>query len=220
MLFHKLKIILLLGITLFLVAIASSPTYAQLNQASEQMSVEGAPVMLGRQTIFILESGIGSFSAQERANAVSDRINDLANDSDFRPNSIRVDNQAEGPKLVAGDRFILAVTSADARTSGQTPQALAARYRQQIITALEQDRAQFIRADPRIVFPLIAAATVAVMVIFIFINRIFEKILAGLAAWWQDRTSEISVEELILDPFNRIFKLSISALKLLKLALN
>ena len=217
MLFHRLKIILVLGITLFLVAITSAPTYAQLNKASEQISVEGAPVMLGRQTILILENGIGSFSVEERANAVSDRINDLANDSNLEPNAIRVDSQGDVPKLFAGDQFILAVTSADARTSGQTPQALAARYRQQIITALEQDRAQFIRADPRIVFPLIAAATLAVIVIFISLNRIFEKILAGLRAWRQDRISGISAEDLILNPYNRIFQLSIGALKLLKL---
>ncbi len=208
----------MLGIILFLVEIASSPTYAQLNKASAQVSAEKAPVILGGQTIFSLESGVGSFSVEERANAVSDRINDLANDSKFQADSIHVDSQAEVPKLVAGDRVILTITPADAEAIGQTQQALADRYRQQIITALEQDRAKFIRAELKIVLPLIAGATLAVIVIFILLNRIFGKILNGLAAWRQARLSRIGVEEVELHPLTRISKLSISTLKLLQLA--
>lgn len=140
--FPKLRAVLVLGLVLFLVAIAPSLTYSQSNKASAELSADKAPVMLGEQTIFVLESGVGSFSVQERAKAVSERIDTLANAPTFQADSIRVDIQSDGTKIVAGDRVILTVTPADLRAVGQTQQALAEQYRQQIIAAIEEDRAR------------------------------------------------------------------------------
>ncbi len=216
--FPKLKEILLLGLTLFLVAIACPLTYSQPNQAPAQLYVDQAPVMLGKQTIFVLENGVGLFSVQERAQAVSHRIVSLANAPTFQADSIRIKTQSNGTKILADDQVILTVTPADVQAVGQTQQALAQRYRQQIIAAIEEDRARFFKGDPRTSLPLIAAATVAVIVIFMILNRIFPRILSGLAAWQQARISAISVDGMELRPLNRIFKLSINALKFLRLA--
>lgn len=215
--FPKLKIILVLGLTLFLVALAPSLTYSQSNKASAQLSADRAPVMLDEQTVFVLESGVGSFSVQKRAKAVSERIDTLANKPKFQADSIRVDIQSDGTKIVAGDRVILTVTPSDVRAVGQTQQTLAEQYQQQIIAAIKQDRVRFFRGDPKIFLPLIVAATVALIAIVIILNRIFERILASLGAWHQARISTISVDEVELHPLSRIFKLSISALKLLRL---
>ena len=215
--FPKLKAILVLGLTLLLLAIAPSLSYSQSNKASAQLSANQFPVLLGEQTIFVLENGIGSFSVQERAQAVSDRITTLANNPKFQVNSIRVDIQADGTKIVANDQVILAVTPADVRAGGQTQQALAEAYRQQIIAALQEDRVRFFRGNPKASLILIAVATIIVIVIIIIINRIFPRTLAGLESWRQARISAISVDEVEVYPLEGIFQLLISALKFLRL---
>ena len=73
-----LKAILVFGLTLFLVAIAPSLTYSQQIKAAATLSAAQAPVALGEQTIFLLESGVDSFSVQQQAQAVSERISTLA----------------------------------------------------------------------------------------------------------------------------------------------
>ncbi len=215
--FPKLKAILVLGLTLLLLAIAPSLSYSQSNKASAQLSANQFPVLLGEQTIFVLENGIGSFSVQERAQAVSERITTLANTPKFQANSIRVDIQADSTKIVTDDQVILAVTPADVGAGGQTQQALAEAYRQQIIAALQEDRTRFFRGDQKASLILIAVATIVFIVIIIIINRIFPRILAGLESWRQARISAISVDEVEVYPLEGIFKLLINAFKLLRL---
>lgn len=218
--FQKLKAIIVLVLTLLLVALAPALTYSQPNTASEQLDPDQAPVVLGEQTILVLKTGIGSFSVQERAQIVSERIAKLANDRTFQADFIYVKIQADSTKLMAGEQIILAITPADAQAADLTQQALADKYRQQINAALEEDTGQHFRRKPKAGFLLVAVATMAFIVILLIINRIFPEILATLETWRQVYLTRIGVDEAELHPLNRVFKLlSIRALKILRLAL-
>lgn len=162
----KLKMVLLLGLTLVMVAIASPWTDNQPKEPFNQNANQQAPaVMAGHIT------------------------------------------------------FIRAITPADALTTGVDQQALVNQERLRLVGAIAPSQTQIFRGNPKTAIPLIAVATIVVMLTFILLNRTFPKLLARLATWQKARISSISDDDVKQHPFYQLFQLSIGALKLLRVAI-
>lgn len=84
-------------------------------------------------TLFVIYSKIGSFSAQERAIAISKRINELKENIAFDKKSLSIDKAESSIDIVQNDKIIVSITENDAIWNGTSKQKLADEYKK-IIT--------------------------------------------------------------------------------------
>ena len=102
----------------------------QLQQIAKlKQHVKGYPVVLHSDTLFYIYTRIGSFSAAERANAISERIKRLYDDAFFKADSISVvQNETTYDIVYNKDRIIMSVASLDALWHNMPPYELANGY--------------------------------------------------------------------------------------------
>lgn len=101
----------------------------------------GYPVVLRYDTLFYLYTRVGSFSARERAQAVSDRIKTLYERYSFKPDSLRVIATDNGYDIqYTNDLAVMTVDQLDALWFESSPDSLAAAYRRVMISAIQEER--------------------------------------------------------------------------------
>ena len=100
-------------------------------------TAKGYPVMgFFKDTLFIIYSKIGSFTAAERAKAVSNRIYGLSDIFNFMPDSLKLIDAETSVDLFYGDKIIMSVTENDAIWNNSTKQLLANKYKEIIGNAV------------------------------------------------------------------------------------
>jgi small-conductance mechanosensitive channel len=98
-----------------------------------------APVVLDGQTLFRVR-GASVYPAEERARLISERIEGLARTPTLAPETVQAVPAEDLVNITAGDRFLLAVTEADARLEGLDRQLLARALADRIQRALRAYR--------------------------------------------------------------------------------
>ena len=100
-------------------------------------------VVLGGEELLRVQVGVGAFSPQDRADAVTQRLVAIAADASIKPTDIQVREAAQTTNVVNaanGDRILITVTDADARAADQPRQLLANNYRDSVRQGVEQYR--------------------------------------------------------------------------------
>ena len=100
-------------------------------------TAKGFPVIgFFNDTLMLMYGRFGSFSAKERANAISKRINELASNFGFKPDSIRLEESDVSTDIVLEDKIIMSISESDALWNNSTRDELAEQYRNVIVSAL------------------------------------------------------------------------------------
>jgi small-conductance mechanosensitive channel len=86
-----------------------------------------AAVQLNGETLIVLQSGVGSITAAERAAVVNRRLARFF-ESSSRPPRVRAEKSESGWLVMVGDQPLISVTDGDARAAHVSPQALAERW--------------------------------------------------------------------------------------------
>ncbi|GEA27523.1 mechanosensitive channel MscK [Microcystis aeruginosa NIES-4325] len=180
-----------LGLFCLVLLLTLSPIFmiaAQNNAAKQGQETpletlgEVFPVMLDNQELFTIRQGIGSFSAQERAKSITDRIEKIADDDALSPEdlTIKIDPEDKNPSIILGDTVIATITSKDAKLQAVSQEVLAERALAKIKAAIVRYRQE---RQPDNLFKnavLTVSATLATVLIFwviIFISsRVFPQI--------------------------------------------
>ena len=97
-----------------------------------------APVVIGTDTVLVIATPLGPFSAADRAAAVRERLLRLLRDPFIRPDSLNVVRHAEGSDLRLGSLVITTVTDGDAAVVGLSRDSLAALTRASLTRQLRQ----------------------------------------------------------------------------------
>ena len=106
-----------------------------------QEPTAGAPVRIEGQTVLVLHSGVGSFSAFERAHAVEQRLQDVLN-SPTASHETSVQKTDLGLVIQIGDKPILSVTPGDEKAEKVAGEVLADRWARAIQEGMEQAKSQ------------------------------------------------------------------------------
>ena len=117
-----------------LAAQAELPAAIPLEQA-----METAPVVIDDMTLFSVR-GIQSFPAEERANAIEDKIRKLAADRSIPVASLAISETDFSTDIMAGDKRIVSVYDADAAVDRISRQVLARAYLAKLRTSIEKYR--------------------------------------------------------------------------------
>ena len=175
-------LVLLLTLSpIFMIAAQNNPAKQGQETPLETLG-EVFPVMLDNQELFTIRQGIGSFSAQERAKSITDRIEKIADDDALSPEdlTIKIDPEDKNPSIILGDTVIATITSKDAKLQAVSQEVLAERALAKIKAAIVRYRQE--RQPDNLLkdATLTVSATLATVLIFwviIFISsRVFPQI--------------------------------------------
>jgi small-conductance mechanosensitive channel len=186
-------VLLLLPLASPVQAQSPSPT-ASAQPISEQLVTGLTPTMvaLGGQPLFEIRARAGALSAVDRAQLVSQRLTQIADNSEIPISSVRSQMDEQNLLIVAGKDppiTILAITARDAELAQQSPDKLATHYIQKIQTAIETYRAE--RTPGRIlqgVFYTILA-TVALVLTFRALDWLYATTVDRLKRWIEHHDS-------------------------------
>ncbi len=128
-------VVLLLTLSSPLLGIAQNPT-------QPENKIDGFPVMLDGKTLFFIRRGVSSFSAEERANAITRRIERIAQNDSIPVENLTIKQIPDDNSLYLSvdQEVILTVTERDAKAYRSTPKVLAQQALQKIQVAIAQYR--------------------------------------------------------------------------------
>ena len=109
--------------------------------AAEREAPQTAPVILDGHTLFRV-TGAPSFPAGKRADQIADRIDEVASDPAFDPETLTVEptEQVSGTAIRAGDKLLLVVFDNDAQAEGAARDVVAIVFAQRIKEAVHMHR--------------------------------------------------------------------------------
>jgi small-conductance mechanosensitive channel len=114
--------------------------YRQLRQKvdSTRALITGFPVVLGEDTLFFVYARLGSLSAKARADVVSVRIKNLADDYSFDTDSLKVVPSDLSTDIVYNENVIKSVTDMDAIWENSDQENLARKYVSKISRSIKK----------------------------------------------------------------------------------
>lgn len=143
----------------------------------------GAPVRFENVALFTIYEKVGSFTPQERAKAIEDRLVRISRDPQISLDEIRINEIGSMTALTANDFVIMVVTDGDTTPLGQTRETLAKDYATKIQAALAKSREQVTLRALLIDAALALLDTAIFVILLVLIHKIFPKIYSKINAW-------------------------------------
>lgn len=158
-----------------------------------------APVMLDGKELFSVRERVLSFSPEDRARIITERLQKLTSDPFSHSDTVDVVEGESSSDIVAGDLTIMTITDRDASAEGRTHQSLARERAATIQTALAEhwNRYETKNIVKNALFALLA--TVVLLALLIVFGRIFPALYRKLESWHgtKIRTLKIQAFEII-----------------------
>ena len=187
--------------------------------AQESTETNAAAVTLSGESLFEIKANIGSFTPQDRAQAVSRRLLNFAKNASVPVTALKIDEQNNQTSIKAGGRTIFSVVKADADNSDESRQELAAGYLRQMQAAVQGYRDS--RSLKSLIFSAIYAflATVALLVLFRVMGQVATRVLQTLDSGGGTRIPSLRVQNIELLPATQITDILIRIFNFLRSAL-
>ena len=187
----------ILGLTQDSTAVQSNPEMIEhQEQIASDNKIDGFPVVLDGKTILIVRRGVGAFSAEERANAIQKRLENIAQDDSLSIDNLKIisDSQDDVTYLTLNKQVILTITPQDARTYRTSRDELAKEALQKLKTGLTQYRKE--RRPTQLIEDLIytVLATLVLLITLFLIVRLSGKIFPWVRNWIESRVPSLRVQ--------------------------
>ena len=155
-------------------SIAKAKQLAQLNALKS--SAAGYPVKPFADTLFVIYTHVGSFSAADRAARINSRIEKLYDDYDFRGDSLIVIDAETAAEIVYKDDIVMSVNELDAMWFDQKPRELALEYRDKIKDAIVAEKKANSLMNILLRIAAVLLIVLGIYVVIRLINKLFKKI--------------------------------------------
>jgi len=154
---HKLA-----HVVVSILVISAATVFAQSNPPDQP-----APVQLDGRTVFYVRTTVKQITPEARAMGIAERMQRLASDRYFDPNTVAVVDTDISSDIVAGDSIITLVFDDDAQAEGRRRQELAAERAQQIKAAIQQYRRDHSTQN------ILQASGLALLTTIVFLTLLF-----------------------------------------------
>ena len=212
-----------LGVSvLVLILLASAPSAAQEapKQAEQPAAAPAkAPVQLDGKTLFEVRERVASFSPEERARAITEKLARLSRDPLLRADAITTADDELTTDIVAGDLVLMVVTERDAKAAGKPRQELAAEYAQVIRDAVLARQREYSLRSILLGVLYMLLATVALVLVFRFMNFLFPKIYGLLERWRGTVIPSIRIQQLELLAATRLTDMLLGLVRVVRFVL-
>ncbi len=180
--------------------------FAQAAQKSAPALAQpaGAPVVVGGKTLFYVPARMFTFSPEDRAKAIAERVSWLSRQSPERIRAIHTEDAETTTAIVSDEVVIATITDGDAKAAGKTREALAEQYTEEI-----RDRALALRQQYGLRTILLGSlyfliATAALVAVFKLLAYAFSGLYSQLEKWHGTYIRSIRIQKLELIPAERI----------------
>jgi small-conductance mechanosensitive channel len=171
-----------LVVALFLSAHPGPGALAQVMRALPD-SIATFPVRLDGNVLFSIHQGVRGWSPEKRAQSMTDRIRNVADDPLVEPDSILDVDRPEETEIIAGDRLLLVIRDDDAAAYGVSRQVLTSEYAARIRSAVAQYRDDHSARSLIRSIALAIAATILFVVLIRLLPRGFQRLLVAADTW-------------------------------------
>ena len=170
---NKLLCFLVLFVVLFSsFAIAQNDT---IKTVQKTVALKGYPVSPFKDTLFYVYNKVGSFSAENRANAITEKIRKLYHDSFFESDSlVVVPSDISQDITYKGDFIIMSILNIDAKIENQTAAYIAKRNLNLIKKAVIYQNENYSQLPTR--FGYTALLILFFGVVLFLVGKIFDRI--------------------------------------------
>jgi small-conductance mechanosensitive channel len=214
-------VVLLLTLTSPLLGIAQNPTQPEIlqNQTQPETQIDGFPVILDGKPLLFIRRGFAPFSAEERANTITQRIKRIAQNDSIPVENLKIVQNPYDNSLYLGldQEVILTVTEKDAKANRSTPEALARDALQKIKVAIAQYRQD--RKPEQLLKNIIY--TVLASLTFLFISFVIIKISGKLfpfvGHWIESRIPGIQIHNVEIISSSKISFFWLRVLQIIRL---
>jgi small-conductance mechanosensitive channel len=179
--------------------------------------IDGTPVLLGDTTLFVIQKSVGSFSPQERAQAVTNRLEIIANDPLISMDNLRVVEDSDITSIVIGDKTLFTITDKDAKAGNKTRQILAEKCIEIIRNAINQYRKE--RSLDYIIKGLLYSfiLTIFLLIFLKIFNQVYPIIITRLQNWRGIRIPELRIQNIELLPAARVINIVTRLVKIIRI---
>jgi small-conductance mechanosensitive channel len=179
----------------------------------------GAPVIIEGKTIFTIQERLFTFSPEERATTITQRIIWLSKQPASTIRAVHPEDDGNLTEIVTGDTVLATVTEADARAVSRARPELANEYASAIRGAAEALQKKFsLRAILLAVLDSLLATGVLLASLKL-LSVIFPKFYAKLEGWHGVYIRSVRIQKLELMPAERITALIRALARLTRLLL-
>lgn len=186
------------------VAFAATTNEAERSEIVAEKHARAA-VMLDGEVLFRVR-GTEAFPAEERAQGVSQRIRDIAEDASIPVESLRTVDLSDRTNLLAGEQLIMSVLDADAALEGVRRQVLAELLHRRITRAIEIYRHD---RNPRVLLIHTGYALSATLVFALLVfglRRGFRRLDAVIERRFQSRVEGLQAQSHHLIQAGQVWK--------------
>ncbi|MDJ0736763.1 MAG: mechanosensitive ion channel family protein [Nostocaceae cyanobacterium] len=193
-----------LGMVIFVLIIASPLAYSQINAQVQVIEkkpaavtkIDGTPVILGAQKLFVIQAGVGSFTAAERAQTVAHRVETIANDSTIKVESFKIVDEANITNILAGEKLLFTITDKDGKAADTTRQELAREYLQKFEDVISKYRKE--RSAKSIILGIVYTfiSTIVLLISLKFLNQIFRRSSIWINHWRETHIPAITIQNI------------------------
>ncbi|MDJ0600110.1 MAG: mechanosensitive ion channel family protein [Crocosphaera sp.] len=196
--------------------IISPLVYGQDDSSSNGNKIDGYPVILNDQILFKIQAPTGSFSPEERAETITNRLEKFAEDNTLSIESIKIENQENITSIIAEDKILATLTEEDGSAARKSRQALAEEYLEIIETSINQFREE--RTLIARIFSLVwtVIATLSLLLIFKLMDLIFPRIFSLLDSWKDTVIPSFRIQNVNLISSTQVTDTLIGIIKLIR----
>lgn len=191
-------------LAIFFLLILHSPAFSQ----------ESSSVTVNNQKIFDIKTPVGSFTPKARAQAISQRIINLAKDQTFDVNSIQISDKKNYTNITANGSVIMTITNSDAQAANKSKTALAYDYRQRIQRAIREYRNEHSLRHILLGIFYTIAATLFLIIVFKLFRFLYKWLIKKLRSF-SKYIKPLKIQRFELLPVSNIFKVIIGFIKFL-----
>jgi small-conductance mechanosensitive channel len=179
---------------------------------------EKVPVVPFRDTLFYINTGIGSFSRAERAASVAEKIRTAGRDNTFHRDSIVIADSDDIINIVFRNTVIMGITRADARAVGKSQLAAAHEYMKIIGDAIDEHKHK-----TGWLYIMFRAAMVALVITGLYFliklsNRLFRRIATNVEKQKGKKIKPVRVMSLHVIDEEKAARLILSCIRIARYA--
>jgi small-conductance mechanosensitive channel len=194
------------------------PAGGQTASTPDLEAEQHVPVQLSGETVLWITTGVGPYTAEFRANRISQRLYNIVHDRSITDATAAVVEVEGSLEIRIGSQLAMVVTPQDAKSLGTSRAQLAQQYAHDIETAVRADR---LRYAPAVLLRSGIKGAVATVIFVALAWGIFwtTRRLQAVIARWRGTSDGLRVKQAELVPAHRVGRTITHAIRFIRFVL-
>ena len=178
--------------------------------------IDGYPVTLADETIFIIQANVGSFSSEERAQTITNRLEQIAKDSTANFDELAIQEEEGVSNIVLGEKTLFTLTDADAKIFRIPRSQLAKEYLEKLKIALNNYREEHSAKHLIQAAIYTAIATLALIIVQLILSKIFPRVYRLINSWENTRIPSLRIQRIELLTSSQLTSILLSIIRFIR----